>query len=85
MKHGGNADCGPQVPRAASELQQRFGRGPKKQIVDNGLVVQSQGPQLLGQREDSMKVGYGKHPLFPRFDPLGLAKTLALWAMSVSA
>ena len=42
--------------RVGGNLQERFGRRAKEQAIDEPLILEGQGRERLGQREDDVKV-----------------------------
>ena len=60
-------------------------RGLEELIEYDPFVSQSERIELVGQREDHMKVGGGQKSLSPGFKPLCLFQVLALRTMTISA
>jgi hypothetical protein len=48
MEHTQEADLRTEMPRVAGDLQQSRGAGAKQEVVDDGLVLQSQPRKLVG-------------------------------------
>jgi hypothetical protein len=62
-----------------------LGGGLEEEIVQNFFVLKDQRIQLVGKRDDDMKVMGGEEPLFPALEPFGLAQTLAFGTVAVTA
>jgi len=48
MKHAEEADLRPEMLGIASDFEQGFGTGTKEQAVEEFLVLQGEGRQLMG-------------------------------------
>src|SRR5262249_35688844 len=82
MKHGEEADPGPQVLRVGGDLQQCFGGGLEQQVVDDSFVLERQGRELFWQGENYMVVVDGQQFLGAGLHPLSSGCGLALSAMA---
>jgi hypothetical protein len=69
----------------ARNFEKGFGTGAKQEIVEDLLVLQNQGGQMTGKREDHMGVASREQFLTTRFDPAVAGSRLTLWTMSVAA
>jgi hypothetical protein len=58
MQHTQAADLRAQMLRIGGDLTQRLRRRPEQDIVDDGLVLESDNFDLLGQREHNVEVGH---------------------------
>jgi hypothetical protein len=67
------------------DFDKGFGTGAKQEIVEDLLVLQNQGGQMTGKREDHMSVARGEQFLTTRFDPAVTGSRLTLWTMAVGA
>src|SRR5262245_3378939 len=85
MQTGEEADLGAQVPRVGSDDSQRVRGGAKQDAVHHELVLQGNGGNFVGHREDDVEVLGGEQRRPARVDPGGSCQGLAAWAMSVSA
>ena len=56
MQHAEQAYVRSEVLRIMSDLKERRGAGAEEQVVQQSLVLQHQGRQLMGQREDDVEV-----------------------------
>src|SRR5664279_1169619 len=56
MENGEEPDLGTQVLRIGGDLQEGLGHGPEQQAINQGLVLQGQGSQDMGQCEYHMVV-----------------------------
>ena len=54
------ADLRTQMPGMSSDFEQGLGAGAEQQIVENLLVLQSQGRQKMRKGEDHMHVANGE-------------------------
>ena len=70
--------------RIACNLTERFSDGAEQQVVEFGLVLQNARVQLMGQREDDVKVTGLKQFLLPRVDPSTTRLSLALVAVTIA-
>ena len=57
VKNGEEADFGPEMLRIGSDTAQGFGRGAKKNAIDDAFILQGHSGNLLGDREDNVKIG----------------------------
>src|SRR6266851_2451588 len=78
------SDVGSQVLGVASNLKERRGTGAEEQVVEQPLVLQYQGRQLMGQREDDVEVGHGQQLGGARGQPSGACVALALGTVPVA-
>jgi len=69
----------------AGDFEKRFCTGSEQQIVDDFLVVQSQGRQLGRQSENHMHVGRGEKFAATCLEPAFAGACLTLRAVAVSA
>jgi hypothetical protein len=84
MEYGKETDLGAQMLGVGSDGGQGLGRGSEQNAVDEIFVLISDGSDLLGNREDDMKIVRRENFGLSFFDPLGTSERLALWAMTVS-
>src|ERR1700677_1366106 len=55
MQHAQEADLGAQMGRVSSDGAESLGRGAEQDIVDEALVLEGEGRDLLRHREDNME------------------------------
>ncbi len=84
MQDGKEADPGLQIFPERSDFGENFGGGLEQQVVDHGLVLKRERPQLAGQREDDMKILHRQQIFFPVFEPLRPQAGLALGAVPIA-
>ena len=60
VQHAEEADLSSEVFRISGDLDQRFGAGLEKQIIERFLVLQCERRQVVRKREDDMKVRNGE-------------------------
>ncbi len=77
------ADLGAEAFRSASNFDQGLGAGAKQQGVNEPLVLECEGRQLVGEREDHVSVGDWKEIFTAALDPAQSGIGLALWAVPV--
>ncbi len=82
MQHGEETDASPEP--ALSNFEQRLGGGAKQDAVDDARVLQSQGSELMRQREHDMKVDDRQQVEQPLVEPLGPRGGLALRAVPIA-
>jgi hypothetical protein len=85
MQHGEEADFHTQMLRIAGDGEQGFGSGGEQEVVDDLLVVESDGGDRLWECEDHMEVLGGQQLGGALLEPFFACRTLALWAMTVAA
>src|ERR1700678_2375696 len=56
MQHAQEADLGAQMGRVSSDGAESLGRGAEQDIVDEALVLEGEGRDLLRHREDNMEI-----------------------------
>ena len=74
-----------QVAGVGGDLAERLMGRFEQQAVEQALVLQRQGSDLAGQREDQMEVGDRQQFGGPLLQPLGAGQRLALGAMPIAA
>jgi hypothetical protein len=79
------ADLGPQMSGIAGDFEKSFCTGSEQQIVDDLLVVESQGRQLGRQSENHMDVGRGEKFAATCLQPAFAGACLTLRAVAISA
>ena len=85
VEHCQEADPSAEVFPIGRNLQKSFGSRTEQQVINDSLILQCQWCQLLGQREDEVKIRCRKK-LFGSFvKPFLPGAELALRAMSISA
>src|SRR5271167_2317034 len=84
VQHTEEADFGPQMSGIAGDFEKSFCTGPEQQIVNDFLVLQSQGRQLRGQSENDMHVGRGEKFAAACLQPTFAGARLTLGAMAIS-
>jgi hypothetical protein len=85
MEHAEEANLRAQVAGIASELQQGCSTGLEQQVVDHSFVLESEGREFTGQREDQMHVAGGQQFLLACLEPAHASVRLASGAMPVPA
>ncbi len=78
-------DLGAEVPGIRGDLDQCLGAGAEEQSVDHFFVLQCQRRQLMGKREDDMRVGHRQQFGASRGQPAVARLALALRAVPVTA
>jgi len=84
MQHADQANLPADKPRVARQLLSRFGRGPKEEMVDQGLLAARHGPEWAGQREGEHEVRHGQLQVELSFEPALGVLVLTLGAMAVA-
>ena len=79
------ADLRTQMPGMASDFEQGLGAGAEQQIVENLLVLQSQGRQKMRKGEDHVHVAGGQEFLLARLEPAVAGLGLTLGTVPISA
>src|SRR5262245_45824706 len=72
-----------QALRIRRDLQQRRGRGPKQEVVDDAFIGQRETREGLRHREDEMHVADGQELLLPRRHPGVASGREALGTMAI--
>src|SRR5262245_15247355 len=72
-----------QALRIRRDLQQRRGRGPKQEVVDDAFIGQRETRERLRHREDEMHVADGQELLLPRRHPGVAGGRAALGTMAI--
>ena len=86
MKDGGEADLSAEtMPGISGELMECFGGGAKENVVDDRLVAQRDGVELMRHGEDHMEVVGRQDTLVTLLQPPGLVQGLAFGAMPIAA
>ena len=85
MQHGEEADFRARCWGSRARLQEAFPHGPKQQIVDDFLVLQSQCRKLRRKCEDHMDVARGKKFFLTCCNPAFTSRGLTLRAVSIAA
>jgi hypothetical protein len=85
MEDGEEAGFHSQALGVAGNGKQRFGDDAEEHVVDDLLVVESDGGDLLGERKDQVEI-FGRQQLGGALlDPLGTGGTLTFGAVPVAA
>jgi hypothetical protein len=84
VQYAEESDFCTEMLRIARDFEQGFRTGAKQEIVDNLLVLQDQGSQMPGKREDHMHVGRREQFLATCCEPAVARSCLTLWAVPVS-
>ena len=85
MEDGEEADLGAEVLGIGGDLAQGAGRGAEEQVVERALVLQGEGGDLGGQREDDVVVLAVEQFVAALGEPGGAGRALALGAVAVAA
>src|ERR1035441_7122735 len=85
MQHREEAEFHPQPFWTASNRAQGFGGGAEEDIVDDLLVVDRDGGDGLGEREEHVEVLCGQQLCAALLQPFFPCQALALGAMTVAA
>lgn len=85
LQDGDKADVGPQVFWVAGDGQQSLGGSSKQKTVEHSLVLQRQRAELIGQREDEVKVEDVEQVGAALLTPVCLSFGLALRTMAIAA
>jgi len=79
------ANLGAHMPGMARDFEQGLGAGTEQQIVENLLVLQSQGCQKMRKGEDHVHVAGGQEFLPTRLQPAVAGRGLTLGRVPISA
>src|SRR5277367_841864 len=85
VQHGKKTDPGAQMFWIGGDLYKSLSAGLEQKIVENPLVLQSQGREIMRYRKDHMEVRRWKQIFSALSQPLLAGVGLALGAMPVSA
>ena len=85
VKYGEKTDLGAQMLGIGSDGRQGLGRGSEEYAVDEIFVLVSDGSNLVGNREDDMKIVRVENFGGSFLDPLRTSKGLTLWTVAVAA
>src|SRR5208283_4034271 len=85
MEHGQEADPRAQMFGVGGDSQEGFGRSAKEHAVNDPLVLEGQGRDRPGQREDDVKVLDRQQLAGALFEPRRAGGALALRAMAIAA
>ena len=85
MEHAEKPNVRSQVLGIASKFEQRSGAAAEEQIIEQPLVLEDEGGELVRQGEDDVEVRYGQQLSRTRGQPLGARVALALGAVSATA
>ncbi len=85
MEHTEEANLGAEMFRMGSDFEQGLGAGAEQQIVENLLVLQSQGRQAMREGENEVHVASGQDFAAARLDPTVAGVGLALGAVPIAA
>jgi hypothetical protein len=85
MQHGEEAEFHAQTFRIAGNGEQGLGGGAEEDIVDQFFVVEGDGGDGFGEREDHVKILGGQQLSAALLQPLFACQALALGAMAVAA
>ena len=85
VQNGEETDLGAQVLGVGGNLKQRLCASPEQQVIDDALVLQRQAGELMGQREDDVKVAHVEQLFRSGIQPSVAGIGLALWTMPVAA
>src|SRR5258708_29636764 len=69
----------------AGDGGERLGGGLKQEVVNSGFVVESDGGDLLRQREQDVEVFHRQQLFFSGLEPLRAGQRLAFRAMAIAA
>lgn len=56
VKHTEESDVGSESLRIPGDFDKSLGAGPEQNVVNNFLVLQRQRSELMGEREDNMRI-----------------------------
>jgi len=79
------ADLGAEILGVRGNFDQCVGAAAEQQRVDYRFVLQGQRGQLMGQREDDMRIGCSEQFSVSRGQPAVARLALTLWAVPVAA
>lgn len=85
MEYAQEADLRPQVLGIYGDLTECCSAALEQQVVDGSLVLQGKRSQIMGKREDHMRVADAEKLSGTSREPFVAGVGLALWAMPVSA
>ena len=84
VKDGEKADLGAQMLGIGGDARQGLGSRSEENAVDEIFVLVSDGSNLVGNREDDMKIVCVENFGFSFFNPFGTSQRLALWTVAVT-
>src|ERR1700685_1772096 len=84
MQHAQEADLGAQMGRVSSDGAESLGRGAEQDIVDEALVLEGEGRDLLRHREDNMEILGVEEFRLAVSEPLRTGERLALRAIPIA-
>jgi hypothetical protein len=85
VQDGGEADARAEMLRIGGNGDQRLGRSPEQEVVDDGLVLERDGADRRRQGEHDVIVGNRQEFRLALGEPLARRRALALWTMPVAA
>ena len=85
VENGGEADLGSQVFRIGGDGPKGGRDGLEEEVVNDLLVVEGEGAEGVGKREDEVEVRDRQEFAPPSFEPFGFGQGLTLWAVPVAA
>jgi hypothetical protein len=84
MKHGEETDLGSEMLGVEGNFQKSFGARPEQQVVEELLVLQQQGRELVGQGKDDVEVADREQLFLASGEPTVTSCDLTLWAMPIA-
>jgi hypothetical protein len=85
VEHGGDADARAEMTSVGGDGEHRLGRRVEQQIIDDGLVVESDVGEFGGNAEDDVEVSDRQQVGLALGQPRARGSALALGAMPVAA
>jgi hypothetical protein len=84
MEHRKEADLGSEMLGVDGNLQKSFGARPEQQVVEELLVLQQQGRELVRQGKDHVEVADGEQFFLASGEPTVTSCDLTLGAMAIA-
>jgi hypothetical protein len=84
MEHRKKADLGSKMLGVEGNLQKSFGACSKQEVVEELLVLQQQGRELVGQGKDHVEVVEGEQFFLASREPTLTGCHLTFWAMPIA-
>jgi hypothetical protein len=84
VEHAEETDVGAKMLPMASDFEQGFGTGTEQQTIEELLVLQGEGRQLVREGEDQVHVARGQDFAAARLDPAVAGVSLALGAVPIA-
>ena len=84
MEYREETDLGSEMRGVEGNFQKGFGTGSEQQVVEELLVLQQQGRELVGPGKDQVKVADGEQFFLASGEPAATGCDLTLWAVAIA-